>query len=36
MRLAIISDTHLPRGSRALPEGCVARPRAAFSLVALD
>jgi putative phosphoesterase len=29
MRLAIISDTHLPRGTRALPEGCVTRLRAA-------
>jgi putative phosphoesterase len=29
MRLAIISDTHLPRGARALPEACVARLRAA-------
>jgi putative phosphoesterase len=29
MRLAIISDTHLPRGSRALPEACLARLRAA-------
>jgi hypothetical protein len=29
MRLAIISDTHLPRGDRALPEACVARLRAA-------
>jgi putative phosphoesterase len=29
MRLAIISDTHLPRGDRSLPEGCVARLRAA-------
>ena len=27
MRLAIISDTHLPRGSRALPEACVRRLR---------
>jgi uncharacterized protein len=27
--LAVISDTHLPRGSRALPEQCVARLRAA-------
>jgi putative phosphoesterase len=27
--LAVISDTHLPRGSRALPEECVARLRAA-------
>jgi uncharacterized protein len=29
MRLAIISDTHLPRGTRALPDDCVARLRAA-------
>jgi uncharacterized protein len=29
MRLAIISDTHLPRGSRALPPACVARLQAA-------
>ena len=29
MRLAIISDTHLPRGRRALPERCVAELRAA-------
>ena len=28
-RLAIISDTHLPRGARRLPEACVARLRAA-------
>ena len=27
--LAIISDTHLPRGSRALPAACVERLRAA-------
>jgi putative phosphoesterase len=27
--IAIISDTHLPRGTRALPEACVARLRAA-------
>jgi putative phosphoesterase len=27
--LAVISDTHLPRGARALPEGCVARLRSA-------
>jgi putative phosphoesterase len=27
--LALISDTHLPRGSRSLPEECVARLRAA-------
>jgi putative phosphoesterase len=25
MQLAIISDTHLPRGARRLPEACVAR-----------
>ena len=29
MRLAVISDTHLPRGRRALPERCVERLRAA-------
>ena len=29
MRLAIISDTHLPRGTRALPAACVEHLRAA-------
>ncbi|HEX3318998.1 MAG TPA: metallophosphoesterase family protein [Solirubrobacteraceae bacterium] len=29
MELAIISDTHLPRGARRLPDACVARLRAA-------
>src|SRR4051794_41915575 len=29
MRLAIISDTHLPRGARRLPDACVQRLRAA-------
>ncbi len=29
MRIAIVSDTHLPKGSRALPDSCVARCRAA-------
>ena len=29
MRLGIVSDTHLPRGSRALPQECLARLRAA-------
>ena len=29
VRLAIIADTHLPRGARRLPEACVARLRAA-------
>ena len=29
VRLAIISDTHLPKGRRALPERCVAELRAA-------
>ena len=33
MELAIISDTHLPRGSRALPEACLARLRAADLIV---
>lgn len=29
MRIAIISDTHLPRGKRRLPDACVAELRAA-------
>jgi putative phosphoesterase len=29
LRIAVISDTHLPRGSRRLPEECVDRLRAA-------
>jgi putative phosphoesterase len=29
MLVAVLSDTHLPRGSRALPEECVRRCRAA-------
>ncbi len=29
MLIAIISDTHLPRGSRALPAACIARLRTA-------
>jgi putative phosphoesterase len=29
MRIAILSDTHMPRGSRALPNACVERCRAA-------
>lgn len=29
MRLAIISDTHMPRGTRALPEPCVEQLRGA-------
>ena len=33
MRLAIISDTHLPRAGRALPEGCVERLRGADSIL---
>jgi putative phosphoesterase len=33
MRLAIISDTHLPRGRRALPADCVARLRAADAIL---
>jgi uncharacterized protein len=33
MRLAIIADTHLPRGSRALPEAFVARLSAADLIV---
>jgi putative phosphoesterase len=33
MRLAIVSDTHLPRGSRHLVEPCVARLRAADAIL---
>lgn len=33
MQLAIISDTHLPHGGRALPDACVARLRAADLIV---
>ena len=33
MRLAVISDTHLPRGSRALPDACLARLRAADAIL---
>ena len=33
MILAIISDTHLPRGTRALPDTCVARLRAADAIL---
>ena len=33
MRLAIVSDTHLPRGSRSLPEACVERLRAADAIL---
>jgi len=42
VQLAIISDTHMPRGARALPRECVERMRAADAilhagdLVALD
>ena len=33
MRLAIISDTHMPRGSRALPAACVAELRAGDAIL---
>ena len=33
MRLAIISDTHLPRGARAIPEECLERCRAADAIL---
>ncbi len=33
MRIAVISDTHLPRGSRRLPEECVRRLEAADLIV---
>jgi uncharacterized protein len=33
VEIAIISDTHLPRGARALPEACVERLRAADLII---
>jgi len=33
MRLAIVSDTHLPRGSRAIPEGCLRMCRDADAIL---
>jgi len=33
MRLAIISDTHMPRGERTLPAACVAELRAADTIL---
>ncbi|MDQ3934086.1 MAG: metallophosphatase family protein [Actinomycetota bacterium] len=33
MLIAIVSDTHLPRGVRRLPDGCVERIRAADLLI---
>ena len=33
MQIAVISDTHLPRGTRRLPEDCVARLKAADLIV---
>ena len=33
MQIAVISDTHLPRGSRRLPEDCVARLETADLIV---
>ncbi len=33
MEIAIISDTHLPRGSRALPDACVERLAAADLII---
>ena len=33
MRLAIISDTHMPKGQRALPGACLARLRAADAIL---
>jgi uncharacterized protein len=31
--LAIISDTHMPRGGRAIPDACIARLRAADAIL---
>jgi len=33
VRIAIISDTHLPRGTRTLPEACVERLRTADAIL---
>ena len=33
MRLAIVSDTHMPRGNRSLPAACVAELRAADAIL---
>ena len=33
MRIAVISDTHMPRGPRRLPEDCVARLSAADAIL---
>ena len=33
MLIAVVSDTHLPRGARWLPDGCVERIRAADLLI---
>jgi putative phosphoesterase len=33
MQLAIISDTHLPRGARSIPEACLQRCRAADAIL---
>lgn len=33
MQVAVISDTHMPRGARALPGGCVDRLRAADAIL---
>jgi hypothetical protein len=35
MVIAIISDTHLPRGARRLTDACLERLRAAFELIPL-
>ena len=33
MRIAVIADTHMPRGARRLPDTCVARLRAADLII---
>ena len=33
MLIAVISDTHMPKGARRLPEGCVARLRTADLII---
>jgi hypothetical protein len=36
MQIAIIADTHMPRGPRALTDPCVSEPGTEFELIGLD
>jgi predicted phosphodiesterase len=33
MQIAIVSDTHMPRGARAIPESCLERCRDADAIL---